>query len=61
MIILSPVRFSSVRYVYGEIKYNFCLHIKKRRLRLFGFVECMLLYIFHLRIYIQDEVILRKR
>lgn len=54
MIILSPVGFSSVRYVYGEIKYNFCLHIKSRRLKLFDFVECILLYIFHLRIYIQD-------
>lgn len=55
------ISYSCVRYPYGKVKYNFWLHNKRRRLRLFGFVECMLLYVFHFRIYTQDEVILRKR
>lgn len=61
MIILFLIRVSSTRHSCGDVKHNLCLHIKKRRLRQFGFAECRLLYVSHLRNYTQDEVILRKR
>lgn len=61
MIVLFLISVSFARHSCGDVKHNFCLHIKKRRLRQFGFAECRLLYVSHLRIYTQDEVILRKR